>query len=70
MFDYSVSDPENVFIDRAVVDGVVTRAARAGIMIELFCSLPPAFAVHAVEYMRGWESRYVSLFSIYVTKMT
>ena len=57
-FDYSVSDPENVFINRAVVDGV-TKAARTGIMIEHFCSPPPAFAVHAVEYMRRWESRYV-----------
>lgn len=40
-----VSDPENAFIDRAVVDGVVTKASRGEITVELFHPLPPEFAV-------------------------
>lgn len=40
-----VSDPENAFIDRAVVDGVVTKAARGEVSVELFHPLPPEFEV-------------------------
>ena len=39
-----VSDPQNAFIDRAVVDGVVTKAFRGEITVELFHPLPPEFA--------------------------
>ncbi|KAF8439377.1 RNA dependent RNA polymerase-domain-containing protein [Boletus edulis BED1] len=40
-----VSDPENAFIDRAVVDGVVTKSGRGEITVEMFHTLPPEFAV-------------------------
>ncbi|KAF8555926.1 RdRP-domain-containing protein [Imleria badia] len=39
-----VSDPANAFIDRAVVDGVVTKASRGEITVELFHPIPPEFA--------------------------
>lgn len=40
-----VSDSNNAFVDRAVVVGVVTKAARGEITVELFHPLPPEFAV-------------------------
>ncbi|KIJ58833.1 hypothetical protein HYDPIDRAFT_101927 [Hydnomerulius pinastri MD-312] len=39
-----VSDPDNAFVDRAVLDGVVTKAARGELTVELFHPLPPEFA--------------------------
>ncbi|KAF9226166.1 RNA-directed RNA polymerase [Gyrodon lividus] len=39
-----VSDPDNAFVDRAVLDGVVTKAARGEITVELFHPLPPEFS--------------------------
>ncbi|KAH7881903.1 RNA-directed RNA polymerase [Phlebopus sp. FC_14] len=39
-----VSNAENAFIDRAVLDGVVTKATRGELVVELFHPLPPEFA--------------------------
>ena len=41
----SVSDPDNAFINRAVVDCVVTKASRGEVTVELFHPLPPEFEV-------------------------
>lgn len=65
-----VSDPDNAFIDRAAVDGVVTKAFRGEITVELFHPLPPEFAVMQWRIFDAGSLGMSSSFSVYLTKVT
>lgn len=63
-----VSDPDNAFIDRAVVDGVVTKAFRGEITVELFHPLPPEFEVMQWRIFDAGSLGMFLSWPVYVTK--